>query len=119
MKFKRACMLLSLLVLTGCAGMQRSCSSSWAENVGSDWVVAQYRFDGTAMMCWRLKNVAITNESGSDGIYWKDTKSGHLVHISGWYNRVQVTSGDFEEAANLVGVENSKCGNGKYPIGKE
>ena len=105
------CMLASMV---GCAGMQRGCSSFGAENFGSDWIVVQYGYNGDPINCWKLENVAITNESGSDGIYWKESASGHLVHISGWYNRVQVKDGRFEEAAKLLGVELAKIGDGKY-----
>lgn len=53
-------------------------------------------------------------QSSSDGIYWKDTKTGHLVHISGWYNRVQVENGRFEEACELTGVKLEYIKNGRY-----
>lgn len=104
-----------VFLLSGCASFFRSCSNWNAESFGSDWVVVQFNMEGHAFNCWKLRNVSITNEHGSDGIYWQDTKSGHLVHISGWYNRVQVTGGDYLEAARLVGVDVNKCGNGKYP----
>ena len=112
---KRWFALCVLVVLSGCAGTARSCSSFSAESFGADWIVVQYRTDGTPLNCWKLKNASITNEQGSDGIYWKDPESGHLVHISGWYNRVQVTGNNYEEAARLVGVDMGACGNGKYP----
>ena len=107
--------VLSLLIMTftGCAGTQRYCSSFWATQAGADWVVVQYGYNGDPINCWRLQNVSISNEEGSDGIYWKEG-SGHLVHISGWYNRVQVYAGRFDEAAKLLGVESSKITNGKY-----
>lgn len=102
-----------LLALTGCAGASRSCSSTWAESVGADWIVVQYAYNGDPINCWKLQNVSITNEEHSDGIYWKEG-SGHLVHISGWYNRVQVDGGRYDEAAKLLGVEVPKITNGKY-----
>ena len=73
----------------------------------------QYGANGDPINCWKLMNVSITNEQSSDGIYWKEG-SGHLVHISGWYNRVQVNGGRYEEAAKLLGVELPKITNGKY-----
>jgi len=94
---------LALLVVAGCAGMDRGCSSCVAENMGGDWIIIQYRFDGSPMACWKLRGTSVTNEEHSDGIYWKGP-TGHLVHISGWYNRVQVTNGDFDGAAKSVGV---------------
>jgi hypothetical protein len=107
--------LALLLVLGGCAGFQRSCSSGCAEAFGSDWMVVQYRFDGTPISCWRLSNTSIRNEDNSDGIYWLDPGGRHLVHISGWYNRVQVSGGDFDRAGNLLGIDARKCGDGHYP----
>lgn len=103
------------LVLASCAGWQRSCSSFNAEQFGSDWIVVQYKMDGTPFNCWKLPSTSITNEGGSDGIYWKDVNTTHLVHISGWYNRVQLGTGKWSEAATLLGVEADKCGDGKYP----
>lgn len=92
--------------------------SCWAENVGSDWVVVQYGYNGDPINCWRLEGISISNETGSDGIWWRED-SGHLVHISGWYNRVQVDGGRFDEAAQLLGVESDRITNGRYMIRKE
>lgn len=86
---------IALLLLAGCAGIDRGCSSCVAENFSSDWVIVQYKFDGNPFNCWKLNNVSVTNEQNSDGIYWKDSLTGHLVHISGWYNRVQVENSNF------------------------
>lgn len=105
---------LLVVALAGCASLNRGCSSWNAEQFGSDWIVVQYKFDGNPINCWTLRDVSITNETGSDGIYWKDTSTGHLVHISGWYNRVQVKGERFDEAAVLLGVVAKKCGNGVY-----
>lgn len=105
---------LVLLLLTGCAGFNRGCSSFNAQAFGSDWIVLQYGFDGKPINCWQLKNTSISNEEHSDGIYWLDSHSGHLVHISGWYNRVQVAQGRYDEAAKAIGVDLGKCVGGKY-----
>lgn len=102
-------------VVGGCAGFDRWAASFNAGTMGADWIVVQYRFDGTPINCWAMESTSIANEVSSDGIYWKDPRLGHLVHISGWYNRVQVDNKKFEEAATQVGVELSLCGNGKYP----
>jgi hypothetical protein len=110
---KRIYFVLMLSLLSGCAGFQRGCSSFWARNAGADWIVAQYGYNGVPFNVWRLQNVSVSNEENSDGIYWKD-ESGHLVHISGWYNRVQVHNGRYEEAAKLLGVDISQINNGKY-----
>ena len=107
-----ACALLA----SGCAGVSRDVSSIVASEIGADWIVVQYRFDGTAMNCWKLRDVGITNEPKSDGIFWKDSATGHLVHISGWYNRVQVTGDDFVTAGQLTGIEAASCGSGVYPV---
>jgi hypothetical protein len=101
-----------------CAGVSRDVSSEIATQLGADWIVIQYRFDGVPINCWRLTRVGISNERASDGIFWKDSTTGHLVHISGWYNRVQVSNGDFVSAARLVGVDASSCENGSY-VGRQ
>jgi hypothetical protein len=106
--------IMACLLLTGCAGFQRDCNSTCASNLGADWIVLQYGFDGVPINCWKLSNVGITNETQSDGIYWLDSNTGHLVHISGWYNRVQVSNRDYEAAAKLLGVEANRCHDGKY-----
>lgn len=61
--------------------------------------------------------MSVANEDGTDGIYWQ--QDGHLVHISGWYNRVQVDDDKFEAAAALLGVELARCTNGKYASPQE
>jgi len=104
--------LLLFLFVAGCAGTSRSCSSCNAESFGANWVVVQYRFDGIPINCWKISDSSITNEPHSDGIYWED--HGQLVHISGWYNRVQVMGNDYERAAKSIGVEISRCSNGAY-----
>ena len=116
---RRIAVVLSLAVLSGCAGVQRSCSSWRAGSFGADWIVVQLRADGTPVNCWQLRNTSIDNESQSDGIYWLDPHHRHLVHISGWYNRVQVSNGDFAQAAGLLGVELDRCEDGRYSHSKE
>jgi len=103
---------LMFIFMVGCAGIDRDCSSCNASNFGADWIVVQYGFDGTPINCWKLSGTAISNEDKSDGIFW--TGHGHLVHISGWYNRIQVDGGRFEEAAKLIGVDLSRCNDGVY-----
>ena len=97
-----------------CAGFMRGCSSCGAETFGSEWIVTQLATDGQVIRCWQLSGVSITNEHASDGIYWQETDSGHLVHISGWYNRVQVSGGNFETAAHTLGIKLNRCSGGTY-----
>jgi len=106
---------LAALLITGCAGFERDCNSSCAQNLGSDWIIVQYRMDGSPINCWKLKGTAVSNEGHSDGIYWQDPQ-GHLVHVSGHYNRVQVSSNRWEEAAATIGVNESQCKNGVYKV---
>lgn len=105
---------LIFVLLVGCAATSRDCASCNASSFGSDWVVLQYGFDGKPINCWKLIDTAVSNEHATDGIFWQDSKSRHLVHISGWYNRVQVSGGDFEGAARAVGVDIRQCAGGKY-----
>jgi hypothetical protein len=106
--------LLSLLFLSGCAGVQRSCAVFKAEAAGSNWIIVQLDYQGHPFNCWKLSNTSVTNEGQSDGIYWFGT-GGHLVHIGGWYDRVQVSDGDYDAAALAVGVNAEACGEGRYP----
>lgn len=115
MKFKAAFFSLFLL---GCASWERDCNSGVSQSFGADWVVVQYKMDGEPINCWNLTNAAISNEQGTDGIYWQDPSTGNLVHISGWYNRVQVVKNNHEAAAIVLGVELSRCKNGKYAAAK-
>ena len=100
------------LLMTGCAGMQRGCNSTMAESFGADWIVTQLDFQGKPFNCWKLKDTSITNEHASDGIYWAE--GGNLVHISGWYNRVQVQNRRWAEAAVSLGISLSACKGGEY-----
>jgi len=86
----------------------------WASTAGSDWIVVQYGNDGKPFNCWQLRGVAVDNETNSDGIYWVDSTTGHLIHISGWYNRIQISHNDFQRGSTLVGVNLDSCKNGRY-----
>ena len=115
MKIKTIITTALLTFAIGCAGYQRSCSSFTATSFGSDWIVVQYNMNLEPKCAWQLTNTSISNESQTDGIYWLDSESGHLVHISGWYNRVQVKNHQFKAAAKLVGVDLNLIQNGAYP----
>jgi hypothetical protein len=110
---KRSPFILSLLFLTACAGWERDCNSKVASSFGGDWIVLQYGMDGAPINCWKLTGTAISNEEHTDGIFWQDT-AGHLVHISGWYNRVQVSNNDFAGAAKAIGIDINSCTGGRY-----
>lgn len=97
-------MALCLLSLTSCGkGWERQQAINNAENNGADWVVSQYDMNGHTARCWLLTNVSVANEEHSDGLHWQDN-DGHLIHISGWYNRVMVLHGDFQEAGNQIDI---------------
>ncbi len=115
MRLRHVLIVLAIFILPSCAGISRSWASCNASNFGSDWIVVQYDVGGIAFNCWKLEGAAIVNEPASDGIYWQDRTTGHLVHLSGWYNRVQVEGKNFAQAAALVGVDVSKCSAGAYP----
>jgi hypothetical protein len=112
-KIKRLFGVLALSSLLGCAGTMRGCAGWSAENFGADWVVVQFNAQGAPMNCWKLPQTSIGNEAASDGVWGRET-SGHLVHVSGWYNRVQVSNGDWSGAAKALGVDIDSCGDGRY-----
>lgn len=99
---------LLCLMFSSCAGFSRGCSSKVATAFGWDWLVAQYRLDGEVLRCWKLVGISIGAEEHGDGIVWK-SPDGHLIHIAGWYNRVQVDHGDWAGAAASIGVDIKKC----------
>lgn len=103
---------LALLFIGACSGTARDCSSCAASEFGADWIIVQYTNDGHPINCWQLHDEAVSNEEHTDGIFWKS--EGHLVHISGWYNRVQVDDGNYKGAAKLLDVDLARCVNGKY-----
>lgn len=109
------------LALTGCAATSRGCSSCAADNFGADWVVTQMDNDGRPYRCWELHDVSLVSESG-DGVYWKDTASGNLVHISGHFNRVQVVGGNWDRAFSELGMTKATCaevrGQAYDPVGR-
>lgn len=116
---KKVILLLVLFAsLSGCAGLARGCSSWGASALGADWIIVQFDQNGTPFNCWRLQNRSVANEPSSDGVYWTDL-DGHLVHISGWYNRVQVSRGDWIGAANAVAVDLDSCTGGRYAVGED
>ena len=104
---RKLVMLGLCLMFMSCAGFSRSCSSCDAENFGADWIVVQYDCSGKVYRCWALRDTSIANEKNSDGIYW-ESPDGHLVHISGNYNRVQI-KGDMASAFREIGITEEKC----------
>lgn len=107
--------IVVLAVLTAaCAGFQKDCSKMGASNFGSDWLVVQFDQTGHAFNCWKLTGAVVESSEGGN-VDWKDTTDGHLVHITGWENRVQVERGNWESAAKIVGIDAAQCGNGRYP----
>lgn len=107
MKYGRFLAFAALLV--GCSGAARDCSSYSATEFGADWVVVQVDLTGHAFRCWELKDTAITNEPHSDGVFWEDSHSHNLVHISGTYNRVQVTENRWNDAFSSLGLTRQSC----------
>ena len=105
---------LVALLTTGCASTYKGCAQFGASAFGSDWIVVQYAQDGTPFHCWKLRGASVTGTEGGS-VDWQDTSNGHLVHLTGWENRVQVVRGDFQTAAKLVGVDADRCGSGVYP----
>lgn len=105
---KRLIPLLLIGLLCSCAGLSRNCSSSCAGAYGADWVVVQMDGFGRVMRCWELHDVSAANEKDSDGIYW-ESEDGHLVHISGHYNRVQVAHSDWDNAFHELGITQEAC----------
>lgn len=101
---------MALLSLAGCGpGYERRQAVANAESYGADWIVTQDRSDLTVGRCWLLHDVSVANEEHSDGIHWMDSQ-GHLLHLSGWYNRIMVVKGDWSESAKQLGVTDiSKC----------
>ncbi len=102
------------LLLGGCAGFQRGCTSWQARTMGSDWVIVQYDYTMAPKMCWKLNDVSVANEEHSDGIHWYDNNTSAMRHIGGWYNYAQVHNGNYADAAARLGVSISNCGDGVY-----
>lgn len=89
-------------------GARRGCTAVVADATGANWLIVTYNLYGDPFRCWELHEVAVTNESQSDGIYWKEA-NGNLVHLSGFYNRIQVTNGNWEAAFASLGITQEQC----------
>jgi hypothetical protein len=101
-------LFLVVFLLPACAGWGRGCSSCTAKQFGADWVVVKNDLNGKPFRCWALGDVSITNEGQSDGIYWKSPR-GHLVHIAGNYDYVQVEHMDWRSAYAELGLTEETC----------
>lgn len=106
--FKKTFVYFSICCLAGCAGWGRRCSSWEAGNFGANWVIVQLDAYGKVIRCWQLEGVSVANEENSDGIYWKN-EAGNLVHLSGFYNRVQVMNDRWADAFATMGIDGEKC----------
>lgn len=112
---KKKYWLLALVLLSSaCASTSKACSQAGADAFGSDWLVVQFAQDGHPFNCWKLRGAVVEHTEGGN-VDWKDMTTGHIVGITGWENRVQVSNGDFASAAELIGVDANQCGNGRYP----
>ena len=100
--------LLVFALLSSCAGWERGCASGCAKDFGADWVIVQFDAAGTPFGCWILRDKSVSNEPASDGVYWV-SNTGHLVHISGFYNRVQVTGAQWQSAFAELGITRQEC----------
>jgi len=63
--------------------------------------------EGRPFRCWKLQNVSLVSEDGSDGIYW-ETDDHTLVHLSGQYNYVQKGS-SWDSAFGSLGLTERSC----------
>ena len=80
--------LLIALAVIGPNGIKTGCAGWQASVYGSDWIVVQYAQSGCVLSSWELKDEAIENEDGSDGIFFV-SEEGDVVHLSGHYTYVQ------------------------------
>lgn len=100
---------LAFLALTACDGAMRSCSSNIATSFGGDWVVVELtEAEGIPYRCWMLRDVSLSSEQGSDGIYWQ-AEEGHLVHVAGSYDFVQVRNGNWDAALAEINMTKKAC----------
>jgi hypothetical protein len=89
-----------VILLAGCAGFSRDCSSCNASAFGSDWIVVQLGAPGTVVRCWKLENTAMDNESNTDVVdtrtalhiqieyaMSKPTRKLVQVHVPAWVHR--------------------------------
>jgi len=107
---KKSHMALFVIMLGGCAYLDRGCSSCSATALGADWVVVELTEAGAKpYRCWELRGTTITSEEHSDGIYWKDSESGNLIHVSGSYDYVQVRNGNWSAAFQQLGLSKKVC----------
>jgi len=106
--FKKTFVYFCVCCLAGCAGWGRQCTAFTAGSFGADWVIVQLDAYGKVIRCWQLENVSVANEELSDGIYWKN-EAGNLVHLSGFYNRVQVNGHNWENAFATLGIKGESC----------
>lgn len=115
-KHRIKALIASALLLTGCASFNRSCSSSITQTFGGDWMIAQVGMDGRVFNCWKLHNISLTTDAHGGGeIQWLDPETGHLIHVNGWHNQVQVSGGNWDTAAHELGVDPTRCTHGRYP----
>lgn len=109
---------LTALFLVACEKSCQQCNRTTTSWKGADFMVVQFDQDGKPFNCWKLQDVAIVDDDHSGGIWWTDDRSGDLVHISGWYNYIQIGGGMTGEtsvdAAKALGIDLFRCGHGRY-----
>ena len=101
------------LFLSACSGCGRWFSNGVASNFGADWVIVQYAAQGNPINCWKLRDVSVDNESGSDGIQWIIPGVG-MMHLAGWYARIMVDDGSYAATFKYLGLNVDSCPGGRY-----
>lgn len=110
MKHLKRILPMLFIVMGGCAYLDRGCSSCGATYLGADWVVVELtEAGGKPYRCWELTSTTVTSEQNSDGIYWKDSRTGNLIHVSGSYDYVQVKGGNWSQAFAQLGLTKETC----------
>jgi hypothetical protein len=102
-------LIIMVLGYFGRTSVSRGCSNFSAKYTGADWIIVKTDLEGKPFRCWELRNVSIVNEENSDGIYWKDSSTGNLIHISGFYDRVQVSNNNWDKAFRTLNLTRNTC----------
>lgn len=89
---KLVLLLLAMLVFCGCAKMQDQATANggWFTSSRGDYIIRNDS-GGKIMDVWKLKNVIVQSEHGSDGWLFVDP-AGNAIHLGGDVKIIRVNN---------------------------
>ena len=117
-KIMTAIVIISALSLGGCAKFWNrvDADGGFFGSYPGNYIVLKYN-GGKITDLWKLRNVMLQSEAGSDGWLFKDN-NGHMVHIGGDMKSIRVDR-DVDEVFSRYTEYHMEIDGGSYEVKKK